>query len=399
MPPTCYPSSQPSSFLADSAQFSSVRTQWENPHDILSILMIIGGDVVQRAVAQLAGSRFSFTPVAFSFGWVAYSISAVCSAIGDGRLMPAVEGSFILVNAKNGYTRTIQSWVLARLVRDHRSHEGGKHSLSVFFYRTSSTRPIGVTDIDWVYCSGMAVMIVQAGIAVIPGVLHDNWVTLILTLTGTVLALAGGAWPQWYAEKWSARPLLPGNKKGEVVILTRGNGSKEAIVIINEHGGLRLEDLAAERDVRSQCTIIFTSLLAVLWIVHLLVVASLQNDAWYLLAVGALGMTQNVVAAGARRSPGALGIHLEKGEVVHKEKVFLTLQAAEARQQHVGLSLLPIFFPGGLRKEEEDWRQSKLAEYDENRSILGSVAMPVVESDTDEKDDVITSVNSSPADN
>ena len=242
-------------------------------------------------------------------------------------------------------------------------------------------------------------MIIQAGIAVIPGVLHDNWVTLILTLTGTILALAGGAWPQWYAEKWSARPLPSGNNKGEVVILTGGNGSKEAIVIINEHGGLRLEDLAGAREVRSQYTIFFTSMLAVLWTVHLLIVASLQNDAWYLLAVGALGMVQNVVAAGARRSPGALGIHLEGGEVIHQEKVFLTLQAAEAHQRHVGLSLLPIFFPGGLRREEEDWRQSKLAEYDEKQSSLGSVAMPVVESDAFEKDEVIISANSSPADN
>lgn len=42
------------------------RDQWENPSDVFSVLLILGGDVVSRALAQLAGSRV--TPVAFSFG-------------------------------------------------------------------------------------------------------------------------------------------------------------------------------------------------------------------------------------------------------------------------------------------------------------------------------------------
>lgn len=40
--------------------------QWENPGDVFSVLLILGGDVVARALAQLTGSRI--TPVAFSFG-------------------------------------------------------------------------------------------------------------------------------------------------------------------------------------------------------------------------------------------------------------------------------------------------------------------------------------------
>lgn len=59
---------------------SYLSTQFSNPSDILSILLILGPDVVQRAVAQLAGRKF--TPVAFSFGWVAYAICALLSAIG-----------------------------------------------------------------------------------------------------------------------------------------------------------------------------------------------------------------------------------------------------------------------------------------------------------------------------
>lgn len=40
--------------------------QWKNPSDVFSVLLILGGDVVARALAQLAGSGIA--PVAFSFG-------------------------------------------------------------------------------------------------------------------------------------------------------------------------------------------------------------------------------------------------------------------------------------------------------------------------------------------
>lgn len=40
--------------------------QWTNPGDVFSVLLILGGDVVARALAQLAASPV--TPVAISFG-------------------------------------------------------------------------------------------------------------------------------------------------------------------------------------------------------------------------------------------------------------------------------------------------------------------------------------------
>ena len=45
--------------------------QWANPADISTILLIIGGDVVQKAFAQ--GSGKFYVPVCFSFGCVAYA--------------------------------------------------------------------------------------------------------------------------------------------------------------------------------------------------------------------------------------------------------------------------------------------------------------------------------------
>ena len=64
----------------DSAR--ELSSQWQNPGDILSLLLLIGGDIVQKAIAQLFGvyvqpvrgsPRIYLTPVAFSFGWVGYA--------------------------------------------------------------------------------------------------------------------------------------------------------------------------------------------------------------------------------------------------------------------------------------------------------------------------------------
>ena len=64
----------------DVTSVSELKTQWSNPSDILSLLLLLGPDVIQRALAQLVGRRVA--PVAFSFGWAAYSVSALFSAMG-----------------------------------------------------------------------------------------------------------------------------------------------------------------------------------------------------------------------------------------------------------------------------------------------------------------------------
>lgn len=54
---------------------NQLRTQWQSPSDIFSLLLILGPDVIRQALAQLTGPRF--VPIAFSFGWVAYSVNAL----------------------------------------------------------------------------------------------------------------------------------------------------------------------------------------------------------------------------------------------------------------------------------------------------------------------------------
>src|SRR6218665_925168 len=89
--------------------------QWRNPGVILSLLLLIGGEVVQKAIAQLVGLRvphhsklhnekddnayfFTLTPVAFSFGWVAYAFNSLIAVFGNGNLMPEPDTQIIVIN-------------------------------------------------------------------------------------------------------------------------------------------------------------------------------------------------------------------------------------------------------------------------------------------------------------
>ena len=91
--------------------------QWANPSDVLSVLLIVGGDIVQKALAQASGGYA--TPVCFSFGWVSYSLNALISIIGDGRLLPEPDHPVKVFNLENGYVRENKNWVIGRVLRDN----------------------------------------------------------------------------------------------------------------------------------------------------------------------------------------------------------------------------------------------------------------------------------------
>lgn len=90
--------------------------QMENPSEVFSVLLIIGGDIIQKAIAQLAGGKV--TLVSFSFGWVAYAFNALMSAFGDGQLMPDPDYPAVVITASSGIKKTNYSWALGRLIRD-----------------------------------------------------------------------------------------------------------------------------------------------------------------------------------------------------------------------------------------------------------------------------------------
>ena len=93
----------------------------------------------------------------------------------------------------------------------------------------------------------------------------------------------------------------------------------------------------------------------VLWVALLVTVSGIKESTWFLLAVGALGMVYIVVAAGAPRRPEAFGLPLVFKRVIAKNRTIAALQELEQHYSGVGVSLLPIFFPGGLLDADSPW--------------------------------------------
>lgn len=319
--------------------------------------MIIGGDIVQKAIAQLCGGHI--VPVAFSFGWVSYSFNALLAVFGDGALMPATVYPSSLINARSGYARRNHSWILNCLLR------GVEHSLepldaalciSVFYSKPFKSQ----TTHDWLWWSGVITIFVQVIIATVPYPIESDWTILLVTLTGIGLALSGGSLPQWRKEKWGARL----DNKNTTYCLTRGNGFQHVVVVLNQSPGcLNLEDLAMPRrnGCSGTCKAAIT-VLAVLWIMFLITVAGLQNNTWYLLGVGFLGMAQNIFVAAMPRRPDAMGIPLEFVTRIQGPKVMAVLMDIEYQFPSVGVALVKTFFPGKFSEEEEEFWTRRVEE-------------------------------------
>ncbi|KAJ5708046.1 hypothetical protein N7488_007847 [Penicillium malachiteum] len=383
--------------------------QWMNPSDIFSILLLLGPEVIQQAVAQLAGCRI--TPVAFSFGWVAYAVRALLSAVGDGRLMPPIENtSTMVISADHGHSWITSSWILGRLLRDisdkvdeqmsgeapHRStgtwsdwHPSFWRSilscgytpksaeskppaqqweaLRITIYEVADDENIihGVPKKDAIWFSGFAVILIQLIIAMVPWILHDEWGTFLITCYGNFLALLGSSLPQWRREKWACPKT-----GGPTITLTEGNGSRFAMVILGRKGvGLHFPILArgSRTAPASLTTRLATSFLAMNWIALLITATGLQIETWCsvldLLGIGTLGSIHNIACAALPRSPSAFGIHIkETGQIIRGPRVAGVLRDVEELYPGVGLSLVPVFFPGSMRVQEIDenfWRQAQ----------------------------------------
>ena len=244
----------------------------------------------------------------------------------------------------------------------------------------------GIPELDLQWYTGWLVIVVQLVIATVAGIIHRLWLTMAVTFGGTLLCLAGGVLPQLREEKWSCRKLeddtpVGGRPKQKTTILTQGNGYKHVMIIHSIGRGLDLEDLATGRLKRHRSTLPCLLLLTFFWLTLLLLVGGFSENTWCLVAVGTLGMAQNMFAAGHHRALSTTGIHLGKPNIVlpdrpHKvqgkevsNKVFQVLKKTEIEMSEkygvnrAGIALLPVFFPDGLRTDELRWRDQQIAKY------------------------------------
>ena len=203
---------------SDSSATHPLRKQFIHPAEVLGILLIIGGDVIQKAIAQLAGRRVA--PVAFSFGWVSYSFGALLSVWGEGRLLPLPDCASVVIHPNSGNLKRNESWVIGRLIRDLELHYNKQTDLGGDAFRIIKLEAKNVwlkqlkrrgEDIpdpphhDKVWWSFLLCAIGQFGLAITPLFINHsgNWRILLVTSAGTALALIHGSLPQWREEKYA----------------------------------------------------------------------------------------------------------------------------------------------------------------------------------------------------
>jgi hypothetical protein len=114
--------------------------------------------------------------------------------------------------------------------------------LCVSIYKPDPAGRVGVPVDNILYIYSILVAMLQLGVAAIPYGIVGDWSVLMITACGILLSIVTASLPQWKREKWACRHL-PEDGENKV-ILTRGNGSQHAIVILGQAGFLDLEDLA-----------------------------------------------------------------------------------------------------------------------------------------------------------
>lgn len=235
--------------------------------------------------------------------------------------MPDSESTLLIIEPNSCHTRQTKNWILCRfwrdlsnrlddLVKNEQQHgttsvssrdfrhvpppaggeKDGVHKqargpsfealrVTVFEFKDeTSIDKQGVPVVDWVWLMGILVIVVQLGIASITWGTTGEWDIFLVTAAGNLFAITSGSLPQWRMEKWACS-----KSGGQTVAITEGNGSRNVVVILKKPGvGLDLEVLA--RGTRTAPTSKFTRLanivLAVLWILLLITVQAIKQNAW-----------------------------------------------------------------------------------------------------------------------
>ena len=364
---------------------SEIRSQWSNPGDIFSLLLLIGGDIIQKALGQLAGSQLSIanfhiplTPVAFSFGWVAYAYSSLTDIVGEGTLMPQIDVPSQVINCCTGYVRDNRSWILGRVLRDHEKRtrgEQGKVTFRIDVFEGTDQKGV---DSDRVWWVSWLVILLQQIVAALPWMLYGDWSILFVTLCGTIGALATGMLPQWTKEKWASPRLERGSGKRKVMALTRGNGHSHVMLFVNKGVGWDMEAMATSSGEPQRETRYISLLLTGWWTLLLITCSGLHDHTWFLIGVGGLGMLQNIYVAGSPRPMGSFNIHYTLDSTIISGKksrrpvdetdnsdtddnpnpsesvggVMGALMEVERKFPGAGASLVGVFFPSSLGYEK-----------------------------------------------
>ncbi|KAJ8133032.1 hypothetical protein O1611_g592 [Lasiodiplodia mahajangana] len=392
---------------------TELTKQWMNPSVVVAmVLMFVGGNVIQEALAQSTGRVL--TPVCFSFGWISYAFSSLKSSFSNGGLLPPSDYPAKVFDVRSGYCHNNQNWLIGRILRDHESWISkiappGKGEIRIAIFE-AERRQLPSFHYNMQHLLGVAVIVIQLMVAAIPTIhtMGHEWGILAITSFGTLLAIAMGSLPQWRAEKISKDQY-----SNKTFALTAGRGSRDVMVIKGRGRCLDLRELAMlgsprttearmemerpyllrqnswggnekmifGRPIGSLITRSMCIFEVLGWCLILISLASIQTYTWYLIAVGAIGWVYNAMLAGLRRRPGKRNLPLRILDVVSTHNIMDGLMDLEETHEGCGKALLSEFFPGRLRPDEEEWWNAKKGErastrYDQKRIEEGAHRLP-----------------------
>ncbi|KAM7219113.1 hypothetical protein V8F06_005551 [Rhypophila decipiens] len=394
---------------------SLLGQQWVQPGQITTILLLVGGEVIQKAVAQMAGTREHppFTPVVFSYGWVSYAFILLANAIGNTSYLPPPDYPGKIISVKSGDKREIRSWFLARLLRDleHEIDPDGQISnhrkqkdienialyVAVYQIDRAKMRPSRIVEStrDFWWWSFLIPLVLQLAVASIPilptpGRTESNYYILLITVAGNVLAFLTGSLQSSREEKFGLRTKLGCR---DMFAITRGNGHNIVFIILPDSFDKREGERGDAGDSESKSHLPYLAEMATLsyrpttgsriravfftflWIALLVTIGGSTSDTWCLLVVGAVGMIHAIVVAGVHRKTEAHGIPLIPVPewTVKKDGVRKALTALESFVPGAGYMLRGEFFNGPERPDDlEKWRDTMTIQLNDQQAEIAT---------------------------
>lgn len=313
---------------------------------LLALYLSLTPDVLPRVQAIPGISPFSLE-------WPRYLISL----LSHKSAPPAHDWPSTVINVKSGYSRTNRSAAIEHLLQSH-SGKPTSRGLTLTFLYTSRFPGMPTGDVvGWSAAVTAAAQVAVAWVLQHKGIASDN--VLPIVISGIGLSFVGGLIVLFrHTDGLRTARSVPPHRR-EVVCITNGNGSTDAVVVATEAGGAKLEDIAGGRSGPLNVTYsAAVTVLLMLWAAVFVRLTSLHvADAWCVLGLGALGAVHTMYAARTWRGAAALGFKFEDARkmIVHDDKVMQALMRAEEIESGVGSALLPVFFPGPLRPKEEEW--------------------------------------------
>ncbi|KAK8038598.1 hypothetical protein PG993_007009 [Apiospora rasikravindrae] len=365
---------------------SALAVQFSNPQGVVAVLLLIGGDVIAKAIAQLSGTyeNRGITPVLFSFGWVSYAFTQISNAIGNGAFYPAPD--YPLLRDCEGEVDQ------DRGIAQRRDSSTALHigvcvvdDSKVSYRKVKSKR-------DWLWWSFTLGLVIQLGLAIIPmlptaGRPQPNFYILLITVIGTLLSFLMATQRGTRQEKFGLRTGKPEVGSRGVFALTKGNGHNIALIILPnvfpeddaEQTHLPyLDSMATSNYHQSMYSRLATGGWAVLWIILLLMVGGAQADSWYLLGVGGVGMVHTSLIASLPRSAENHGIplmYLKEGWTVTGSKKMEALLRLEELIPGAGFMLRREFFNGPESSSDRKMWRAFTSEEGLNRRQLEQILL------------------------